>query len=745
MKKNTLLLIGFSIFTALLVNAQTTTFNAKNARDGENVEYCHQVKRMQELMQNPAAVLSYQQDEIIRQHEAQHNQVPKGIVYKIPVVFHILHTNGIENISDENIIDQVAILNRDFRMLNADAATVHPDFAGMPSDVEIEFVLATKAPNGACFSGITRTVNALSYNGSDGNAQVTAITNGNDVFNGSWAGNKYLNIFVCGEIGGAAGYTTNPSNFSGTSMTNGIWILYNYVSSLAPSSVFSSRALTHEVGHWLNLEHVWGSTNSPGCDGTATSSSDPCWNTNSWFGPIGPVDNCDYDDGVTDTPECRGVTSCSINSNSCNGDDAYWGSAMRDNVENYMDYSYCSKMYTQGQVDRMRAAITSSVGGRNNIWTPSNLNFTGTSAPAFLCKAEFAADKTTICAGDQIQFSDNSYNAVTGWTWSFPSGTPSSSNSQNPVVTYSTPGIYQVTLTATDGTNTDAEVKTQYIKVYESSSTIPFFDGFESYTSFANINNWEASNLNNNNTFVIDNTVSHSGMKCAKLTNFGQTGTNLDELIAYPVDLSGVTAGTGGVTLSFRYAYRKRLSADSECLKVFVTSNCGDTWVQRKTICGSLLSSTAVSTSWAPSSASDWTTIHMTNVTSEYWVDNFNYKFRFDGANGNNIYLDDINIYSGGPSDVIVVNVAELDEIDGLSLYPNPAENEVNLQFIVKDAKTVQVQIQDVTGKIVQYHNVNAAIGANLVVMDTQALSSGVYFVAIKSGESQKVMQFVVK
>lgn len=71
-------------------------------------------------------------------------------------------------------------------------------------------------------------------------------------------------------------------------------------------------------------------------------------------------------------------------------------------------------------------------------------------------------------------------------------------------------------------------------------------------------------------------------MKCAKLANFGQSGTNLDELIAYPVDLSGVTAGSGGVTLSFRYAHRKRLSADSECLKVFITSNCGDTWAQRK-------------------------------------------------------------------------------------------------------------------------------------------------------------------
>jgi hypothetical protein len=70
----------------------------------------------------------------------------------------VLHNNGVENISDEQIYDALAILNRDFRKQNSDTANVHVDFDGMPSDVEVEFVLATKAPNGTCFKGITRTI-----------------------------------------------------------------------------------------------------------------------------------------------------------------------------------------------------------------------------------------------------------------------------------------------------------------------------------------------------------------------------------------------------------------------------------------------------------------------------------------------------------------------------------------------------------------------------------------------------------
>ena len=91
--------------------------------------------------------------------------------------------------------------------------------------------------------------------------------------------------------------------------------------------------MTHEVGHWLNLD-IHGEIQTI-----------PIWRV-----------IVSTDDNVQDTPECIGVTSCTLNANTCSGDNAYWGFDMRDNVENYMDYSYCSKMFTQGQVDRMRAA-----------------------------------------------------------------------------------------------------------------------------------------------------------------------------------------------------------------------------------------------------------------------------------------------------------------------------------------------------------------------------------------------------
>ena len=721
MKNNLIFLLGFFLISNLTGFSQSSSFDASNARDGETVEYCHQHKKTNALKQNPAYLQALQQDEVIRQHEANNIATPKGVVYKIPVVFHVLHNNGIENIADEQILDALFILNRDYRLQNTDANNVHAEFQGMPSDVEIEFVLATKAPNGTCFAGITRTASAMSYIGDNGGNQVDAIVAGNNVYNGSWPGNKYMNIFICGEIGGAAGYTTKPSSWSATSMENGIWILHDYVGSIGTGSTGASRALTHEVGHWLNLDHTWGGNNNPG-------------NTSS----------CSTDDAVTDTPNCIGVTSCNQNSNTCNSDDAFWGFAIRDNVENYMDYSYCSKMFSAGQVTRMRNAITSNVGGRSNLWTSANLLATGANGVIYLCKAEFSANKTSVCVGDQVQFTDNSYNVSTGWTWSFPSGSPASSTSQNPVVTYSTPGIYEVTLTATDGATTDSEVKTQYIHVFPSAASLPFYEGFENYSSLSNLANWEIVNANNNNAFALDNTVGHTGSKSVKLSNFGQTGPNVDELIASPVDLSGVTSGTG-VTLSFRYAYRKKALTDFEYLKVLVTDDCGDSWVIRKTIGGNTLSNIAVASSWSPANTSDWTTVHMVNITSAYWIENFRYKFKFEGETGNNIFLDDINIYAGAASNEIVLGVSEQNEIGNVALFPNPSEGELNLRFSATTAAQANIQITDVYGKVNNIHTIQAAAGSNLIMLDSSTLSAGIYFLSLQVGEGKSVMQFVIK
>ena len=722
--------ILFSILAVAQIfafNAQkTNTFDPSNAREGEQVEYCITHKKMNQILSNPANVLIKGQDDaetILNQKKP----IEKGTIYKIPVVFHVLHINGVENISDEQIYDALAILNRDYRRLNLDADNVHVDFQGMPTDVEVEFVLSTKAPNGACFKGITRTMNALSYVGADGNAQVTAIQNGNDVYQGNWPGNKYLNIFICGEIGGAAGYTTNPGGWSANQMTNGIWVLHDYVGSIGTSSVGTSRTLTHEVGHWLNLSHTWGSNNNPG---TASS--------------------CSTDDGVNDTPDCIGVTACLLNSNTCSNDNAYWGGVdKRDNVENYMDYSYCSKMFTAGQVARMRTALLSNNTGRANLWTSANLSATGATGVMTLCAADFTANKTTVCLGEQVQFADDSYNAVTGLSWSFPNGTPSTSTIANPLVSYAQPGLYSVTLTATDGTTNDTELKTNYIRVLPAPSVLPFWEGFESYTSLANLTNWEVTNINNNNAFTIESTTAHSGTKCAKLVNFGQAPSNIDELISAPIDLS-VIPSTGIVTLSFRYAYRKKTTADYEYLKVFITADCGNNWVQRKTLGGSQLSSTAVSTSWAPSSINDWVTVHMTNVTNAYFTSNFRMKFKFEGEGGNNFYLDDINLYSGAPSDVVVLaSGAGLHEvsngIDFVELFPNPADDEVNLKFTSANQKDVVFEIVDLTGKSIQKHLVKAAQGNNLVMFDTKNMAAGSYFVKFKTEGQIQTLQFVIK
>lgn len=727
MKKTILSLFALSAIS-FGINAQEHDhqFDASNAREGETVEYCITHKKRAEMLANPQAAAQYAIDQ---QTMAQEAQVPqdqaKATTYYIPVVFHLLHNNGTENITDEQILDAFDILNRDYDLLNTDAANVvnafnasNPSATSIPTDADIQFRLATKAPDGTCFSGITHTVSSAT-NSTNATTRINAIKNGNDVYQGEWPGNWYLNIMIAAEIGGAAGYTYTPSNWVGTGMANGIWILHDYVGAIGTSSASTSRALTHEVGHWLNLEHTWGPNNNPG-------------NTAS----------CGDDDGVQDTPDCIGLTSCNLSANSCSNDNGYWGFDQIDNAENYMDYSYCSKMFTPGQVTRMRNALNSSVGGRNNVISGSNLTLTGADGNLYLCKAEFSANKTTICAGETIQFTDESYNEVTGWTWTFNGGTPANSSVQNPSITYNTPGMYEVTLNATDGSNNDSEVKTAYVRVLPDAATLPFLETFESYSTLNGIPEWEVYDGNNNAQFDITNTAGHTGTKSAKLANFGQPAGSIDELYAAPVDLSGIT---GSVTMSFRYAYRLRSTGNDEWLKVYVTADCGDSWVQRKTLHGTMLTNLTESASWTPASQADWTTVHMTNVTSTYWVNNFRYKFRFESDGGNNFYLDNINIYAGSPNNDLVVGLTESELVEDLSVYPNPTDNELNVKFSVGSAQSMIFTITDISGKQIQSNVINANAGSNLVMMNTSDLASGMYFLKLNSGGAEQTLQFIVK
>jgi PKD repeat protein len=730
MKRHTffaLLLGGLTFSTAVFAQKPQRVLDTQNMREGENVEYCLTHKKHAALLQNTSYVKGLAIAEAEYAEVAKKGTDQKGTIYTIPVVFHVLHFNGVENISDEQILNALAILNRDYRKQNADTANVHPDFQGMPADIEIEFKLATIAPNGQCFSGITRTFSPMSYQGDDGGDQVDAIVAGNNVYNGQWPGNRYLNFFVCGEIGGAAGYTYKPSNWGATSMQNGIWILHDYVGAIGTGSVGASRALTHEVGHWLNLDHTWGGNNNPG-------------NTTS----------CSTDDQVQDTPNCIGVTACLLNSNTCDSDNNYWGFNIRDNVENYMDYSYCSKMYTEGQRTRMRAALQVSSTGRANVVSAANLAAVGASGAPYLCKADFSADKTTVCAGNEVQFSDQSYNAVSTWSWvitpatgwSYVSG--SSASSENPIVVFNTAGMYNVQLTATDGTNSDSEEKTGFITVLGTPLSLPYWEGFEAYTTLSNIPNWSIYNAPVNNAFSLETNFGHTGNKCARLNNFGQAASNIDELTSTNIDLSGIDTVTGSVTLSFRYAYRKRTASDYEFLKVFITGNCGENWAQRKTLGGNQLSNQVSSSSWSPSSQADWVTIHMTNVTNNYFTDNFRMRFKFEGEGGNNFFLDDINIYSGNPSNELVLGLTQ-NEFTDLSVYPNPTDGDLHLQFTATTGGAAQLHITDLSGKIISNYPLQLQPGTNLVITETNQLAGGSYLLTLVVNGVQTTRPFVVR
>jgi hypothetical protein len=178
---------------------------------------------------------------------------------------------------------------------------------------------------------------------------------------------------------------------------------------------------------------------------------------------------------------------------------------------------------------------------------------------------------------------------------------------------------------------------------------------------------------------------------------------------------------------------------------VFITKDCGENWAQRKTLSGTSFSSLTSSSTWTPTSQADWVTVHMTNVTTDYLVNDFRYKFRFESDGGNNFYLDDINIYSGSPSDELVSGIAEEGEIAELALFPNPTDGEVNVRFAINNNEAAVLTVQDVSGKVVKSHMVNALAGSNLVILDTQELAAGSYFLNIRVAGVQKTLQFIVK
>ena len=182
-------------------------------------------------------------------------------VTAIPVVVHVVYNTAQQNISDAQIQSQIDVLNQDYRMINSDLSSVPNAFKPLVADSRIEFELAKKDPNGNPTNGITHThTNAASFSYDD--SVKSAANGGVD----PWPADKYLNIWVCQLGGGLLGYAQFPG---GPAATDGVVILHSAfgTNGTATAPFNLGRTATHEIGHWLNLRHIWGDDGN-GCNGS---------------------------------------------------------------------------------------------------------------------------------------------------------------------------------------------------------------------------------------------------------------------------------------------------------------------------------------------------------------------------------------------------------------------------------------------------------------------------------------------
>ena len=279
----------------------------------------------QEVQQNPELAKARK---AIDKHCEQYRR-PEEIlnIITIPVVFHIVHNGEAigsgTNISDAFIQAQLDQMNDDFALLNSDANLIPSEFAGLASNTMIQFCLAQRTPDCLPTDGIHR------YNGMQPDWARTEIQSTLKPAT-IWDRNQYLNIWTVefdAVEGGLLGYAQFPG---GGASTDGVVVLYSSVGSLdmpfGSGNYNKGRTMTHEVGHWLNLRHIWGDANC-GDDQVADT-------------PVHETDN----GGCPAYPHVN--TTCS-------------GSPYNEMTMNYMDYviDACMHMFSQGQGDRMYAVL----------------------------------------------------------------------------------------------------------------------------------------------------------------------------------------------------------------------------------------------------------------------------------------------------------------------------------------------------------------------------------------------------
>lgn len=620
----------------------------------------------------------------------------------IPIVFHIVMKNpGL--VSDDQIIAQLDTLNKDYAGLNGDSVRIPSYFKSVFGKSGISFCLAKRTPTGEPTTGIVRFTTAKNtFSNSDGESVKHASLGGDD----AWDANKYLNIWICDLSGDLLGYGTFPGS---TSLNEqGVVVDYGCIPGGLLTSYNKGKTMTHEIGHYFNLYHIWGDDDGA-CTGTDYIADTPNQANSTAGCPSGVLtDAC--------SPTSPGIM-----------------------YQNYMDYTGddCLVMFTKDQVDVMegvltteRSALLTSDGClpailQNYDAQPRLINNPASRVcdPAFTPTVTVfnrgALTLSSLTIGAQI---DNGDITTTNWSGSIASLTTGLITLNSMSVST---GIHTLTIYSSnpDGQIDQDQTNDTLIMTvsYQPPLIPPVSESFEG-NQFPP-SGWDIVNNDGAITWQKITGYAKTGNSSVYMNNVNYHTTDQKDYLRLPtVNIAGVDSAF----ISFQVAaavYTDPSSAGNawDTLEVLVSTDCGNTYtsVYKKWGADLITRQGSTQTDFFPSS-SEWRKDSV-NISSFISQGNIMLAFRNTNEWENNIFIDDVNVRT--------VTVNPNLKAQGFLATPNPTKGQLTVQFYPQPDKLKGIAIFSSIGQRIAETQINIGQANNYYTYDLSHFAPGIYIV----------------
>jgi len=346
--------------------------------------------------------------------------------------------------------------------------------------------------------------------------------------------------------------------------------------------------------------------------------------------------------------------------------------------------------------------------------------------------ADFSSPDTIICPGVCANFTNLTINLGQQWMWYFPGGTPATSTDLNPTVCYPNLGSYDVSLVVSNVNGTDSLFKGNYIVVQPPTVGInlPLTEGFENGT--VTPSGWSVVNPDNGETWKHNNTIGAFGTSSSSVFIDNRTFDFTGEIDALKVPKFDFSSVTSTQYLSFDVAHARFGGTKNDTLSIYYTNDCGATKTLLWQKDGNALATRTNYPLFFVPSNTEWRK-EIINLSSLSGLTNVEISFENKSGNGNNIYLDNINIL-----DSVTTGIKENDVVD-ITVFPNPASNQLTVAGLPFNIVS-RILITDISGK-------------NMLTLTTQidpqqkinisSLAKGIYFLQVITPLANKTIKFV--